>query len=188
MRRLTIHDVDVRSGLLRVTKGKFAKDRVVPMGSKACDYVREYLKDVRAVWSKSNREERALWLSSVEPHSAIKAQIIAVMVRQYGRAAGIERPVSPHVWRHTCATHLVAGGAGLVSVQRLLGHRSLDTTQLYSRVAVREVQQTHRKAHPRHKAKARQVKQLREASGLETSGRFDESQRQASQRQAKKPQ
>ena len=158
MSRLTIHDVDVRGGLVRINQGKFARDRVVPLGSSACHYVREYLKEVRAVWSKSNREERALWLSSVQPHAALKPQIIAVMVRDYAKAAGIERLVSPHVWRHTCATHLVSGGANIAYVQRLLGHRSLDTTQIYSRVAMSEAQQTHRKAHPRQRAKDRKTK------------------------------
>lgn len=154
MSRLTVHDVDVRGGFVRINQGKNARDRVVPMGSSACDYVREYLKQVRAVWSRSNREERALWLSSARPHGALKPQIIAVMVRGYAKAAGIERLVSPHVWRHTCATHLVSGGANIAYVQRLLGHRRLDTTQIYSRVAIPEVQQTHRKAHPRQKTKA----------------------------------
>jgi integrase/recombinase XerD len=57
--------------------------------------------------------------------------------------------VSPHAWRHSCATHLVAGGANLAYVQRLLGHRSLRTTQVYTRVAVPELKTTHCKTHPR---------------------------------------
>lgn len=153
MTSLTVHDVDVRGGFVRIHKGKFARDRVVPMGNKACDYVREYLTKVRAVWSKQNRDERALWLSAIKPYRPLKSQVIQVMVRDYGKAAGIERRVTPHVWRHTCATHLVSSGANIAYVQRLLGHRSLETTQIYSRVAVGEVQQTHRKAHPRQKAK-----------------------------------
>lgn len=158
MTSLTVHDVDLRGGFVRIHKGKNARDRVVPMGNKAADTVREYLTKVRAVWSKSNRDERALWLSSIKPYHPLKSQVIQVMVRDYGKAAGIERRVTPHLWRHTCATHMVAGGSNIAYVQRLLGHRSLNTTHIYSRVAMSEVQQTHRKAHPRQKVKGTRKK------------------------------
>jgi integrase/recombinase XerD len=149
MARLTTHDVDWRNGFLRVNKGKFAKDRVVPMGAKAADYVREYLEKVRRPWSEFNKDERALWLSSKKPHSPIKSQVIEVMVKQYARAIGIEKPVTPHVWRHSCATHLLNNGANLMAVKQLLGHRSLRTTQIYTRVAVDDLKTMHRRSHPR---------------------------------------
>jgi integrase/recombinase XerD len=149
MARLSIHDVDHRNGFVRVNKGKFAKDRMTPLGRKACDYIREYLQKVRAEWSKSNRDERALWLSSKQPHGPLKSQAIEVMVKQYGRDAGLEKHVTPHVWRHTCATHLVADGANIAYVQRLLGHRSLRTTQIYTRTTIAEIKATHHQAHPR---------------------------------------
>jgi integrase/recombinase XerD len=151
MANLTVHDVDYKNGFVRVTKGKFAKDRVVPLGKKACDYVREYLQKVRSEWSKQNRDERALWLCAIAPHGTMKQQAIAVIVRDYAKAAGITRKVRPHVLRHTCATHLVANGANVAYVKRLLGHRSLETTQRYTRVAVPEVKQTFKK-HPRASA------------------------------------
>ncbi len=150
MARLTVQDVDTKNGFVRVTKGKFAKDRVVPMGAKACQCVREYLDSVRRDWG--HRDERALWLSTRKPHRPIKSQIIAVLVRHYGKTAGIEKTVSPHVWRHTCATHLLNRSGNLVYVQRLLGHRSLGTTQRYTRVSIGEVKQTHTKSHPRSHA------------------------------------
>ncbi len=153
MAALTIHDVDCKSGFVRVHKGKFAKDRVVPMGAKASAYVREYLAQVRLPWSAQCKDERALWLSAKEPHRALKKQAIAAMVNEYKKLAGIERPGRTHLWRHTCATHLVANGANLLSVQRLLGHRSLKTTQLYTRVAPKEMQATHRRAHPRNRVR-----------------------------------
>ena len=149
MARLTIHDADYKNGFVRVTKGKGGKDRVVPLGRKACDYVREYLQKVRSEWSKANRDERALWLSSKQPHGPLKSQAIEVMVKQYGREAGIKKNVTPHVWRHTCATHLVTDGANIAYVQRLLGHRSLRTTQIYTRTTIAEIKAMHTKAHPR---------------------------------------
>lgn len=167
MARLSIHDVDYRNGFVRVTKGKFAKDRMTPLGRKACDYVREYLQKVRAEWSKSNRDERALWLSSMQPHGPLKSQAIEVMVKQYGRAAGIEKRVTPHVWRHTCATHLVADGANIAYVQRLLGHRSLRTTQIYTRTTIAEIKATHAQAHPEARARKRNGHAYKPAIGKE---------------------
>lgn len=151
MARLTVHDVDWRNGFVRVTRGKGAKERVVPMGTKACDYAREYLQKVRSQWSKANRDERALWLSHRAPHGPLKKQMIAVMVRDYGRAAGLKKSASPHVWRHTCATHMVSNGSNIAYVQRLLGHRSLRTTQIYTRTTVPELKAAHAKAHPRQR-------------------------------------
>jgi integrase/recombinase XerD len=149
MAKLTIRDVDFIDGLLQVNNGKFAKDRVVPMGAKACDYVREYLQKVHAEWGKANRDEQALWLSAIKPHLQLKTQMIAVIVQNYARAVGLRKSASPHVWRHTCATHLVSNGSNIAYVQRLLGHRSLDTTQRYARVAIPEVRMTFQRKHPR---------------------------------------
>jgi integrase/recombinase XerD len=152
MTRLTIHDVDPRQGFLRVNKGKGAKDRVVPLGTKASDYVREYLEEVRLPWSQDHRDERALWLAATAPHQPIGHQVLTILVRHYAKAAGIEKRVTPHVWRHTCATHLVAGGANIAYAQRLLGHRSISTTERYTRVAITEAQTTFKKKHPRAKS------------------------------------
>jgi site-specific recombinase XerD len=76
---------------------------------------------------------------------------VQVMVRHYGRVVGIN--VTPHVWRHTCATHLVSNGANIAYVQRLLGHACLDSTQIYTRVGAIEVQAMHARKHPRAKTK-----------------------------------
>jgi integrase/recombinase XerD len=152
MAALTVYDVDCKNGFVRVTKGKFAKDRVVPMGSKAADYVAEYLRKVRLPWSQHQKDERALWLCSIWPHGPMKKQAIAVQVRDYKKLAGVTRPGRTHLWRHSCATHLVQGGANLAYVQRLLGHRSLDTTAIYTRVSAVEVAATMRRKHPRAKA------------------------------------
>jgi len=148
MARLTVHDVDWLNGFLRVNRGKGGRDRIAPMGRKACDYTREYLQKVRSQWSKANRDERALWLGSKSPHKPLGVGMIEQLVQVYGRQ-GIGRAVSPHVWRHTCATHLVAGGAPIAHVQRLLGHRSLRTTQIYTRVSVPDLRRMHRRHHPR---------------------------------------
>lgn len=154
MAALTVHDVDCKNGFVRVTKGKFAKDRVVPMGTKAAQYVAEYLRKVRLPWSQSQKDERALWLCAIQPHGPMKKQAIAVCMCDYKKLAGVNRPGRTHLWRHSCATHLVQGGANLAYVQRLLGHRSLDTTAIYTRVSAAEVAATLRRKHPRSRARA----------------------------------
>jgi len=149
MAALTIHDVDPRNGLVRVNKGKGGKDRVVPMGWTACQYALEYLKEVRSKWMEDNREERAFWLASVRPHRPIARQLIMVMVKDYGQAAGLAKRITSHTWRHTCATHMIANGSDVHYVQRLLGHRQLETTQIYTRVAAADLKAAYRKAGPK---------------------------------------
>ena len=111
--------------------------------------MREYLEKVRPEWAEENRDQQALWLSAIEPHDPLKKQMVAVIARDYGWAAGLKKSVSPHIWRHTCATHMVSNGSNIACVQQLLGHRSLETTQRYTRVAIPEVRATFQKKHPR---------------------------------------
>ena len=151
MAALTVHDVDPQNGFVRVNKGKGGKDRVVPMGHTASRYAREYLKEVRAKWSVENREERALWLSAFKPHRPITKMMMLIMMKAHGQAAGLAKHVTPHVWRHTCATHMIANGSNITYVQRLLGHRCLETTQIYTRVAIPEIKVTYQKSGPKLK-------------------------------------
>jgi integrase/recombinase XerD len=124
---------------------------MTPLGSRACDCVREYQEKVRAEWVRAAQaiDGRALWLSSKQPHGPLKSQAIQVRVKQYGRAAGIEKHVTPHVWRHTCATHLVQNSANLRHVQDLLGHGSLATTERYLRLTIADLKEAHARFHPR---------------------------------------
>jgi integrase/recombinase XerD len=150
MTHLKLADVDSRNGLLRVNQGKGARDRVVPLGQGAGDCVRRYVEQVRRCWCPPERDQQALWLSSCPAHQPLTSQTIAVMVRRYGKLAGIPRHVTPHLWRHTCAAHLVANGASIAYVQRILGHGSLRTTQIYVRTTITEIKATHALAHPRN--------------------------------------
>ena len=145
---LTIHDVDIHNGYLRVNCGKGCKDRVVPLGKKARAYVTEYLRHVRGVLTRKNREERTLFVGTRGGFTTTRVNQI---VRDYAKQARIRKQVSPHVLRHTCATHLLEGGADISQVQRLLGHVMINTTQIYTRVAQPEVKKTHSKTHPRER-------------------------------------
>lgn len=154
MSRLTVEDLDLKNGFLRVNHGKGGKDRVVPLGQGACEALRTYLEKVRKESIAPHPAPKGLWLSSTRPHGPLKSQAIEVMVKRYGRLAGLSKRITPHVWRHTCATHLVASGASIAYVQRLLGHRSLRTTQIYVRTTIPEIKAMHDAAHPRNQLNA----------------------------------
>ena len=144
---LTVHDVDVDAGYVRVNAGKGNKYRMVPMGRKAGRYVREYLRHVRGRFTGRCRDERALFVG--QRGRKIHFLIVERLIRAYAQAAGIRRRVTPHALRHTCATHMLRGGADMIHVQRQMGHASLATTQIYTRVAALEVKATHARTHPR---------------------------------------
>jgi len=144
---LTVHDVDLLNGYLRINSGKGCKDRVVPLGKKARKSLNEYMRHVRGFFTRTNRDERALFVS--ERQRGFSTTRVNQIVRHYARLARIRKQVSPHVFRHTCATHMLEGGADISMVQRLLGHVLLNTTQVYTRVAQPDVKKTHHKTHPR---------------------------------------
>jgi integrase/recombinase XerD len=147
MTALAIYDLDLSNGLVRVNCGKGGRGRLVPLGATAAEALRVYL-DTRRVWlERCGRTENALWLSPVQPHGPLKIEAVALVVRRCAQRAGVQASV--HAWRHTCATHLMRDGAAVVYVQRLLGHRSLATTQVYTRVSPNDVRATVQTAHPR---------------------------------------
>lgn len=152
--KLSIYDCDLQGGLLRVNKGKGAKDRVVPLGRHAVRFLREYIAKVRPELTKRGEKNRTLFVT--EFGKPISGQSVEKMVSNFAKEAGIKKRVSPHVFRHTFATGLVRNGADIVSVQRMLGHARLDATQIYTRVAGTEIKKTHREKHPRERERKRQ--------------------------------
>ena len=146
---LTIYDCDLQGGMLRVNKGKFAKDRVVPLGKHAVKFLKEYITHVRPHYTRNNKTVRHLFISQLG--TPLSDQVVGIMVKTYARKAGIKKKVSPHVFRHTFATQLVKNGADITAVQKMLGHSTLSITHIYTRVAGMEVKRTHREHHPREK-------------------------------------
>jgi integrase/recombinase XerD len=149
MAALCVLDVDLASGIVRVNHGKGGKDRVTPLGEQACEAVKKYLARSRNAWSRRAPQERALWLGSRSPHLPLSKIRLGSVVRDAAKAAGLSRPIHPHVFRHSCATHMVQGGSNIALVQQLLGHQSLATTQIYTRVAVPDLVAMIARAHPR---------------------------------------
>ena len=141
---LKLSDLELRSGYLTVL-GKGGKRRVVPLSQSACALIQRYLAEVRPRWARPN--EPILFLT--HRRRGMTRQGFWCVVRQHAVNAGITRALTPHVLRHSFATHLLQGGADLRVVQALLGHTDIATTQIYTHVTGREVQAMHERCHPR---------------------------------------
>jgi integrase/recombinase XerD len=130
-------------------RGKGDKERIVPLGRRAVEALDEYVKRGRPALARG-RMQRALFLSV--RGRALTRQWVWEMVRAAaGSVDGTTRKASPHMLRHSCATHMVEHGADLRSVQRLLGHADIATTQVYTHVAMEHLKRVHRDHHPRGK-------------------------------------
>lgn len=141
---VTAAAVHLDAGYLTVV-GKGSKERAVPLGSKACEAIREYLARGRTVLDPSGKA-RALFVG--RRGRRLSRQGFWKRLRTLALKAGLP-PLSPHVLRHSFATHLVEGGADLRSVQLMLGHADITTTQIYTHVAAGRLSEVHRKHHPR---------------------------------------
>jgi len=130
-------------------RGKGDKERIVPLGRKSVEALDEYIRRGRPILARAGMQ-RALFLS-VRGH-ALTRQWVWEMVRAASVSVdGIIHKASPHMLRHSCATHMVEHGADLRSVQRLLGHADIATTQIYTHIAMEHLKQVHREHHPRGK-------------------------------------
>jgi integrase/recombinase XerD len=142
---LKVNDVQLEAGYLRCF-GKGSKERIVPIGRSATEAVERYLQFGRAGLAK-RRSSAHLFLS--RRGSGLSRQQFWHRMRIYARAAGIRTKLSPHVLRHSFATHLLDHGADLRSLQMLLGHADISTTQIYTHVAQERLKEVHRQHHPR---------------------------------------
>ncbi|MDR3636608.1 MAG: site-specific tyrosine recombinase XerD [Isosphaeraceae bacterium] len=139
-------DVDLRAGLARCV-GKGNKERFVPLGSRAVAALTAYLASDRSALAARRPETESLFVArSGRPLSRVGLWHI---VKTHARAAGLSENVSPHTLRHSFATHLLAGGADLRVVQEMLGHASIATTQIYTRVELSRLREVHSRFHPR---------------------------------------
>ncbi|MBD3246457.1 MAG: site-specific tyrosine recombinase XerD [Candidatus Omnitrophica bacterium] len=142
---LTMPDVNMEVGFLKCV-GKGAKERVVPLGKNALHFLERYLREARPVLLK-RRVSLALFLG--QGGRALSRQSIWKMIKKYVKKTGIRKKVSPHTLRHSFATHLLEHGADLRSVQEMLGHASISTTQIYTHVNNKRFKEIHNKFHPR---------------------------------------
>jgi integrase/recombinase XerD len=144
---LNVGDLDLRAGVLRA-HGKGSKERLVPAGRQAIAAVRMYLAHGRPALV-GLRDEAKLFVN--RRGGGLTRQGLYKIVQRYARAAGLEGRMSPHTLRHTFATHLLAGGCDLRSLQEMLGHADVATTQIYTHLSAERLKETYFEAHPRAK-------------------------------------
>jgi integrase/recombinase XerD len=143
--RLALEEVDLEECLVRIV-GKRQRERIVPFGRKARETLVRYLEGARPLLARG-RSERGVFVSRLgRPFTRAGYW---KLLRGYARAAGITQPVSPHTLRHSCATHLLEGGCDLRVVQEFLGHRSIETTQIYTHLDRNYLREVHKQFHPR---------------------------------------
>lgn len=149
LNNLKVNDLDLEGGFLRVNQGKGGKDRVVPLGRMACQYLKNYLEHVRPLYLR--KDPSLLWLFLSRKGGRMSTQVARGVVDRYTAAAGIGKKVTPHTFRHTCATLMLKNRANIRHVQELLGHVSLETTKVYTAVTVTDLKEIHKRCHPREK-------------------------------------
>lgn len=143
---LHVYDVNFSRSTVLIREGKGAKDRVVPLGSRAMYWVDRYINQVRPLLLPKEGETKVLFLTNAG--DPIRAAYLTWKIRQYIKAAGIEVDGSCHIFRHSMATLMLENGADIRYIQQILGHASLETTEIYTRVSIEKLKEIHAKTHP----------------------------------------
>lgn len=132
-----------------LAEGKGSKQRMVPLGARAIKVIASYLQEERPSLLKRGAESEAPWLILSRSGQRLRREAIWELVKRYAKRIGIADEVSPHTLRHSFATHLLAGGADLRLIQEMLGHASIQTTQIYTHVQTGKLKRVHQQFHPR---------------------------------------
>jgi integrase/recombinase XerD len=143
--RLKRWDLDLERVTVAIRQGKGKKDRILPLGDRAAAWVRKYLDEVRPQLA-SEPDDRTVFLSNAG--EALSLDYLTQVVRGYVEAAQIGKQGACHLFRHTMATLMHEGGADIRYIQAMLGHVDLKTTEIYTHVAIRQLQAIHRATHP----------------------------------------
>ncbi|PXW91697.1 tyrosine recombinase XerD subunit [Streptohalobacillus salinus] len=142
---LTIADVHLEMGFVRLI-GKGSKERIVPLGEEATDAVVQYLRSGRPTLTKHKKTEELF----VNHHgNALSRQGFFKILKQLARDKGVNKDISPHMLRHSFATHLLENGADLRAVQEMLGHTDISTTQIYTHITNQRLREVYQQFHPR---------------------------------------
>lgn len=142
---LSVYDVDAERGTLMVRQGKGKKDRMVPIGERAVAWIARYVSEARAELVMPP-DEGVLFLT--QEGEALSPNRLTQLVRDYVNAAETGKTGACHLFRHTCATLMLEGGADIRYIQEMLGHVELSTTQLYTQVSIRRLKAVHALTHP----------------------------------------
>lgn len=145
---LTIYDIELKEGYLRISKGKFSKDRFAPLTKPAVFWLKDYITNVRPKFTQYNPRERTLFVGGRLGRKLLLVQV-GKIIRENVLLAGIRKHITAHTFRHCFATHMLENKADIFRLQRLLGHEHLKSTQRYTRVKPHQIKQEHDKYHPR---------------------------------------
>lgn len=148
MAALRLADLDLEGGYVHVRSGKGDKDRVVPVSAATSHLTYTYMVSVRPFFIRSDDPGHLIlnrWGAKMTPDG------IWQIVKRCGRLSGIKKNITTHSLRHSCATHMLRNGAPIRHIQELLGHESLESTQIYTRVTINDLKQIHAKYHPGNK-------------------------------------
>lgn len=143
---LTSEDINLEAQTLVVREGKGNKDRVVPLTPISCKVISQYI-NRRFTEKPEWRKEKHIFLNHIGTPLTVRS--IARLIDKYSRRLAMMMNISPHQFRHSFATHLLNNGADIRAVQEMLGHASLSTTQIYTRISKEKLMQTYRNCHPR---------------------------------------
>ena len=143
--KLQVHDLNPERQTLQIRQGKGNKDRVVPVGTRALKWLETYLESVRPKLVIHHSETTLLLTSYGGPFNP---DVLSRMVAKWLKQIEIGRPGSCHLLRHSCATHLLEGGADIRYIQQLLGHEKLETTAIYTQVSIEQLKAVHARCHP----------------------------------------
>jgi len=145
--RLNIHDVDHGRGVVAIHLGKGGKDRVIPIGPRALEWVNKYVQDNRPRWlTTENADDPAMFIG--EYGDRLIPNSIGRLVHQYVQQAAIGKTGSAHLLRHSMATLMLEGGADIRFIQQMLGHTQLASTQVYTHVSIVKLKEVHSATHP----------------------------------------
>lgn len=142
---LSVEDVNLETGFLRCM-GKGSKERIIPVGSIALEYLKEYLSSVRKQLLNGKESKKLFFNRQGNP---MTRQGFWKIIKKYSKQAGIYKKITPHTLRHSFATHLLENGADLRAVQEMLGHADISTTQRYTHLTQNRIKQIYDKTHPR---------------------------------------
>jgi integrase/recombinase XerD len=148
MAAIKTNDLDLVNGYLAIRSGKGEKDRVVPVNSRVCKIINTYLLMVRYVMIRGKDKGYLVlnrWGTKMTPTAVL------AIVKRCTELSGIKKNVTTHTFRHTCATHMLKNGAPIRHIQELLGHESLESTQIYTKVTINDLKEIHAKYHPGEK-------------------------------------
>lgn len=165
MMNLTLGDINQEEELLRINDGKGGRDRVVPLSRIACSFLESYIKGIRPELLQGNQSKRVFISLRGQP---MGRNTVSAVIEKYARLSKVKKHVTCHIWRHSCATHLLKNKANLRHVQEILGHRSLATTERYLHLTITDLKEAHRKYHPREQTQQRQQSQSERQSEPKT--------------------